>query len=322
MQRRALARHPPGRSARAACCRQRPVLTLLRAWRERGWTPIDAASYAQAWQQYGGSVATHPLVVERLAGLAAIPVRYLGWFAGNRLLAAIPCWGPYLALSKVVLKKRGQRGLFDLGNAEIILPIAAEASVPVRLRVPYVSELNAARISTLRPQPQGLALARPPEDYGKKFRYNQRRELRLLEEAGGSVRSMLDFSPSEQAAIYADLFERRWGFAARGAAHLSEVFALLREFMTGAVLLRNAQPIAIQILYRVEAPQWISLEYINGGVDPQCSEFSPGSVLSFVNTQAAWQDARAIGKPLRYSFGRADREYKDRWCHRVPAYQI
>ncbi|HRF74553.1 MAG TPA: GNAT family N-acetyltransferase, partial [Accumulibacter sp.] len=41
-----------------------------------------------------------------------------------------------------------------------------------------------------------------------------------------------------------------------------------------------------------------------------------------VNTQAAWQDARALGKPLRYSFGRADREYKDRWCHRVPAYQI
>ena len=48
------------------------MLTLLRAWRERGWTPIEAASYAQAWQQYGGSVATHPLVVERLAGLAAV----------------------------------------------------------------------------------------------------------------------------------------------------------------------------------------------------------------------------------------------------------
>jgi len=92
--------------------------------------------------------------------------------------------------------------------------------------------------------------------------------------------------------------------------------------MTGSVLLRHEQPIAIQILYRVEAPGWISLEYINGGVDPQSSALSPGSVLSFVNTQAAWEDARARGKPLRYSFGRADREYKDRWCHRVPAYQI
>ena len=32
--------------------------------------------------------------------------------------------------------------------------------------------------------------------------------------------------------------------------------------------------------------------------------------------------ARALGKPLRYSFGRADREYKDRWCHRVPVFQV
>jgi hypothetical protein len=28
---------------------------------------------------FGGSVATHPLVVEQLAGLADIPVRYLAW---------------------------------------------------------------------------------------------------------------------------------------------------------------------------------------------------------------------------------------------------
>ena len=69
------------------------MLSLLRAWRERGWTEVDAAAYAQAWQHFGGSVATHPTVVERLAGLARIPVRYLGWFAGDQLLAAIPCWG-------------------------------------------------------------------------------------------------------------------------------------------------------------------------------------------------------------------------------------
>jgi hypothetical protein len=297
------------------------MLSLLRAWRERGWTPIDAASYAQAWECFGGSVATYPVVVERLADLARIPVRYLGWFAGDQLLAAIPCWGRHLALSKEVLKKRGRRGLFDLGNAEIILPIAEQVTVPVRQRMGYVSELNAGRISTLRPQLEGLALARAPEDYSKKFRYNQRRELRLFEEAGGRVLPIGDFSPVQQAAIYGELFERRWGFAAKGQAHRDQVFALLREFMTGSVLLLNGLPIAIQILYRVEAPKWISLEYINGGVDSRYADLSPGSVLSFVNTQVAWQEARALGKPLRYSFGRADRGYKDRWCHPVPVYQ-
>jgi CelD/BcsL family acetyltransferase involved in cellulose biosynthesis len=297
-------------------------LQFLQGWRERGWCVIDAATYAEVWQRYGGSVATHPEVIERLAELAGIPVRYLGWEKQGELIAAVPCWGRHLALSKDVLKKTGKRSLFDMGNAEIILPVAEWAEVPVRQRMRYVSELNATAISTLREQPEGLALAREPEEYSKKFRYNQRREQRLLEEAGGVLRPMQDFSPAEQAAMYADLFQRRWNFEAPGKGHLQEVFTLLREFMTGSVVLLDEQPIAIQVLYRVEAPNWVSIEYINGGVDPQQRDFSPGSVLSFVNTQAAWADARALGKPLRYSFGRADREYKDRWCNRVPVYQV
>ncbi len=298
------------------------MLQFLKTWRERGWCEIDADTYAQIWQRYGGSVATHPAVVERLAGLAGIPVRYLAWERQGELIAAVPCWGRHLALSKDVLKKTGKRGLFDLGNAEIILPVAEQAAIPVRQRMRYVSELNAGAISTLREQPEGLALAREPEAYSKKFRYNQRREQRLLEEAGGALRPMLDFSAAEQAAMYAELFQRRWNFEAPGKAHLHEVFELLREFMTGSVVLLDEQPIAIQVLYRVESPKWVSVEYINGGVDPVQRDFSPGSVLSFVNTQTAWAEARVLGKPLRYSFGRADREYKDRWCNRVPVYQV
>jgi CelD/BcsL family acetyltransferase involved in cellulose biosynthesis len=298
------------------------MLQFLQSWRERGWCVIDASTYAEAWQRYGGSVVTHPEVIERLAGLAGISVRYLGWEKEGELIAAVPCWGRHLALSKDVLKKTGKRGLFDMGNAEIVLPVAEQAAVPVRQRMRYVSELNAGVVSTLREQPEGLALAREPEEYSKKFRYNQRREQRLLEEAGGVLRPMQEFTSTEQAAIYADLFQRRWNFEALGRANLHEVFGLLREFMTGSVVMLDEQPIAIQILYRVESPKWVSIEYINGGVDPRQREFSPGSVLSFANTQAAWADARALGKPLRYSFGRSDREYKDRWCNRVPVYQV
>ncbi len=297
------------------------MLQFLRHWRERGWSVIDAAAYADIWQRHGGSVMTHPDIVERLARLAGIPVRYLAWEQEGDWVAAVPCWGRHVALSKDVLKKTGKRGLFDLGNAEIILPVAEQVNVPVRQRMRYVSELNSAAISTLREQPEGLALAREPEEYSKKFRYNLRREQRLLEEAGGVLRPMLDFSAAEQASMYADLFRRRWSFEAPGKGHLQEVFELLREFMTGSVVFLDDKPVAIQILYRVEAPKWLSVEYINGGVDPQQQDLSPGSVLSFVNTQAAWADARAVGKPLRYSFGRADREYKDRWCRKRAVYE-
>ncbi|MBF8731183.1 MULTISPECIES: GNAT family N-acetyltransferase [Pseudomonas] len=298
------------------------MLSALRWWRERGWSEIDQVAYATAWQQHGGSFATHPEVVARLSAFLGLPVRYLGWLVDGQVQAAIPCWGRHLALAKEVLKREGKRDLLDLGNAEIILPVAASVQVPVRQRMRYVSELNAGRITTLREQPEGLALAREPEDYSKKFRYNQRRELRLLEEAGGAMRPICEFTPAQQAAMYTDLFERRWGFEVPGKRGLVEVFTLLREFMTGSVAMLEDTPVAIQVLYRVEAPQWVSLEYINGGVDPQSRAFSPGSVLSFVNTQQAWEEARALGKPLRYSFGRADREYKDRWCRRVPVYQV
>ena len=132
---------------------------------------------------------------------------------------------------------------------------------------------------------------------------------------------MAELDSTEQARIYAELFEARWGFEVPGKERLAEVFALLREFMTGSLLMLGERPVAIQVLYRVEAPEWISVEYVNGGVDPASSDLSPGSVLTYLNTQAAWQDARALGKALRYSFGRADRDYKDRWCHRVTVFE-
>ncbi|WP_025130424.1 antimicrobial resistance protein Mig-14 [Pseudomonas sp. PH1b] len=298
------------------------MLNRFQGWRERGWSVIDASTYADAWQRFGGSVATHPLVVEQLADLAQIPVRYLAWEHNGQLQAAIATWGRDLALSKDVLKRAGKKGLFDIGNAELILPAAADAQAPLRHRGRYLSALNQGRFGTLKPQAEQLAMARTPEELSKKFRYNQRRELRLLEEAGGVVRGVGDFTSAELAAIYCDLFQRRWGFAATGAERMAEVLERLRELLIGSVIFLNDAPIAVQLIYRVEAPEWISVEYVNGGVDPETREFSPGSVLSFLNTQGAWEQARALNKPLRFSFGRADREYKDRWCNPVPVFQV
>ncbi|MCJ8170307.1 GNAT family N-acetyltransferase [Atopomonas sediminilitoris] len=297
-------------------------LNRVPAWREQGWQPITAAQYAEAYARFGGSVITHPLVVAELSALAGITPRYLGCWQGDELVGALATWGRFLACAKEALKAFGHKGLFDLGNAEFILPIKPAANVPVRFQARYMSALNQAQVSTLQPQAEELAMARAPEDYGKKFRYNQRRELRLLEEAGGVLRPVGDYAPQDLAAIYCDLFERRWGFVATGAPHMAQVLKRLHTLLTGFVLELDGEPIAVQLLYQAESPAWWSVEYVNGGVDPSARDFSPGSVLSFVNTQAAWEQARAAAKPLRYSFGRADREYKERWCHRVPVFQV
>lgn len=296
-------------------------MNLLRFWRERGWSVISSAEYSELWYRYGGSVVTHPEVIERLAGLAEIPVRYLGWKQDGRVVAGVPCWGRHLALSKEGLKKHGKKRLFDLGNAEIILPGPSNSQAILRQRAEYLGEPNVQRFNGLKQQKESLMMAREPEALSKKFRYNQRRELRLLEDSGGALRPVQEHSPAELATIYADLFERRWQFAVPGGKHLAEVFQRMHPFMTGHVVYLDDVPIAIQVLYRVESPEWVSVEYINGGVDPASRNFSPGSVLSYVNVSAAWEDARARGKTLRYSFGRADREYKERWCRKQPVYE-
>lgn len=303
------------------------MLNRFRFFRERGWTPITPADYAAAWARFGGSVATHPRIVERLSDFAGIAPRYLGGFAAGELVAALPAWGRHLALSKAALKAHGKKALFDLGNAQIILPAArpprAAQDMPVlRHSARYLSESCAAQFSGLRRQREQLALARPLADFSAKFRYNQRRELRLLMEAGGVLRPVRDFSPAKSAAIYLDLFARRWGFAATGAKHMAEIFALLSEFMTGSIVFLNGEPVATQVLYRVESPEWVSVEYINGGVDPAQRAFSPGSALTWQNLEAAWTDANARNKPLYYSFGRADRDYKERWCTLHPVFEV
>ena len=135
------------------------MLNRFQGWRERGWSPVDASTYATAWQRYGGSVATHPLVIERLADLAGIPVRYLAWQQQGEVEAAIATWGRDLALSKDVLKRNGKKGLFDLGNAELILPAAVDAQAPLRHRARYLSALNEGRFSGLKLQAEQLALS-------------------------------------------------------------------------------------------------------------------------------------------------------------------
>ena len=299
------------------------MLNRLRFFRERGWTEITAADYAEIWQRYGGSVATHPAFVERLSGLAEIPVRYLGWTRNSEIVAAIPVWGRYLALSKAALKAWGKKEIFDLGSAEILLPVApGEKNIPLRHAGRYLSARHETEFSGLKRQKEELTFLKPPGAFSSKFRSTQRRKVRLIMDAGGAIRSVNDFSPEDLAGIYLDLFQRRWGFPATGAAKMAEVFALLRDWMSGSVILLHDTPVAMQVLYRVESAQWLSVEYINGGFDPETRDLSPGSVVIHLNVESARKEAEAAGKALRYSFGRAGREYKNLWCDTVPVFMV
>ncbi len=299
------------------------MLNRIRAFRERGWTEISASDYEEAWKRYGGSVATHPAFVERLSKFAEMPVRYLGWQRDGALVAAVPVCGRYLALSNLALKAAGKKRIFDIGNAEVILPVAPGGEkIPLRHTARFLSARHEADFLGLKRQKEELAFLKPLEAFSAKFRKNERRNLRQFAEMGGIARPVNEFSPTELAGIYLDLFQRRWGFAAAGAAGTAEVFTLLRDWMTGFVIYLNDSPVAVQVVYRVESPQWISVEYVNGGVDPQTFDFSMGNVLTYLNTDAAREEAKAAGKALRYSFGIVEQGYKTHWCLPEPVFRV
>jgi hypothetical protein len=288
------------------------------------WVEVPLCTYQEAYSAFGGSVATHPDFIQSLSHVTGIDTTYLAYYQGETLKGAIAVWGRYLAGNKKVFSKMSCRQDVDLGNAEIILPLARNSTIQLDYKGDYISEINSSHISGLKlMSPNGLGMLKSYSqgEFSKKFKYNQRREKRLLEETGATFKSIQSFTNQEIVEMYRKLFSLRFGKSPKGIDRLEDFLVGVGSYLFGYVLLLEGDPIAIQIVYLVETVDHISAEYINGGVNPKYSDSSPGSVLTFINTQAAEEFALAKNKPLRYSFGKAEDSYKSRWCHTVPVFR-
>ncbi len=118
--------------------------------------------------------------------------------------------------------------------------------------------------------------------------------------------------------MYADLVYQRWQRAPHAIASMKRTLGALKKFLSGKILWLEGRPIAIQINYRAETARTIRIDYISGGVDKSLKEISPGSLLSYINGRHASEDSQRSGKLLFYSYGKANTDYKNQWCDRVP----
>ncbi len=293
-------------------------------WRRSGWQEIDCVAYESAYAQFGGSVITHPQFIASVSSLTGIPLRYFGRFDGESLIGAVPTWQSFIAGDKRALKWAKQYEKVDLGNMEVILPFSPKAdAVPLHFKSNYLCAMHAAHISSIHKQSETLSLLKSysGNEFSKKFQYNRNREWRLLEKAGGVVRDMSEFSLPDIFKWYVELFELRWQKKPKAYESLYEQLDALKSFLTGKILFLHDKPIAMQILFMAHSPEWISVEFLNGGVDPAFHHYSPGSVLTSLNTQSVSHYAQAQGKQLRYSFGLSDADYKALWCNQVLFYR-
>ena len=306
-------------------------MDIIGFWKNRfarkAWLEVDADTYQDAFTQLGGSVITHPHIIRAVSEIVDIPLTYTALYEEGALVAAIPLWGNSIAGSKPVLKKCGKNRILDTGNPEFILPVARNWRGRIPFTGDFISGLNSCQAENLKPSKAGsISLARSytsgVDKFSKKFKYNRRRERRLLEERGGQVLPVSSMSVSTFCETYFRLFEARWGFGIKGAENLEAFLSRIHAHLSGHYVTMDGKAIAIQLLLTTESPEWVSVEYINGGVDPSYNEYGPGSVLSYVNTSTMEEAARQAGKDLRFSFGKSDREYKDIWCHRSPVYRL
>ncbi|MGR9073552.1 MAG: GNAT family N-acetyltransferase [Gammaproteobacteria bacterium] len=293
--------------------------------RRKDWVEVDAKVYQEAYRTYGGSIATHPVFLEALSGVVGISTVFLAKYENGKLLGAIPVWGAYLAGSKTVLKKAGVRGAVDLGNSEVILPLSKCHEFDIGYIGEYLSSVHKSNITNLKPM-KGISLCMAKRSslggFSSKFLYNRRRELRNFMDGGGEVRSVEEVSNREFVRIYGVLFRKRFGKSPKGIDHLESFLHAAGPYLHGSVLFFSDKPIALQLVYRIESVHHVSVEFVNGGYDPEYGRFSPGSVLTFINTRAADEKSAQIGKPLRYSFGISDADYKMRWCTQEPVFSI
>ncbi|WP_332841981.1 GNAT family N-acetyltransferase [Parendozoicomonas callyspongiae] len=301
-------------------------MNILRAWRKRSWHDIDASEYSKAYASYGGSVITHPHIIKKISDITNMPLRYLAQHQNGKLVAAIPIWGSYIAGSKKALRKAGKNRIIDFGNPEVMLPLEKNWTGAIPFQGDFLSHVHHGRVHSLKPSSsKSICLARSykPGENGlsKKFKYNKRRELRLLQEHGGKIIPVSELSTGDFCQTYIHLFRARWGFDIKGAENLHLVLESIRDHLVGHIVTINNTPAAIQLLLKAESPEWVSVEYINGGVDPGFNKYSPGSVLSYLHTSQLEDYAISQNKYLRFSFGKSDKEYKDRWCYRSPVYK-
>lgn len=281
-------------------------------------TLITHEEYARCYNSWGGSFIVHPDVLQFFDDTYGVKTVYRGYFKDGKCIAAVGTWGSYLAGDRNGLCAHKLTNRVDFGYPIVYLPIAPGCSCAVLYRAGYLLGEQRRRIDgAIFPGIKKMSiLKRIPDDLptGKKeFQIKERRFERL----GGVARDIQDFRNDEVIAIYTDLFHVRWQRKPHAIDALSRTLDCLRKFLFGKVLLLKNRPEAIQINYSAETSPAICVDYINGGVDKAFSGISPGSLLSYFNGRDACAGAKAKGKQLIYSYGKANTDYKDQWCDRM-----
>lgn len=287
-----------------------------------GWKSCDFTDYQRAWEQFGGSVLANPEILKFIHSRLNPQESFWAIYDRKNVLKGAVCiWGNHVIAGDKRYAREKLNFSYPLNTDEIALPLAADLRVILPWKTRFLSALNYNQVrntSYLLNAQRQICLA---HNLKRKSRLKRNNELKRFIQAGGSVHAISEFSRHELVSIFTDLMYQRRNVTLNPEP-LHDILSALPDLLFGHILKFNHQPCAMQWIVKSESPQYVWLDYVNNAMSLALPDLYIGSVLSWVNIQAAFTYAQQRGKILRYSFGTPSSKYKDLWCDRVPLCRI
>lgn len=276
-----------------------------------GWSESDAETYRKCYQSYGGSINTHPDVIDFVLAKTGVTVKYYINYRKGSLQGAYP-----LVNGKLGVKINKT---YPLSYDEVILPLHANEKFMIPESTNRLSSLHKSNIFN-----GNFSIARKNEvcivkDYfSAKTEKNRRNEFNRFIKAGGSYIDQSSLRAEDLTKIYVMLFKARFGEGVQCYTYENMLAFInhLRHMIFGYVLYINGTPCAMDLVLCNECNDFIYFDVPNGGVDPNYAALSPGSILMWLNINKAREISLKKGKVMRFSIGalRPRWKYKLRWA--------
>lgn len=281
-----------------------------------GWERSNFTHYQAAYYKYGGSVNTHPDIINFFMQKKEKEFAFWHYRRDGEVTAA------YFTSDENTFGLNVWRD-YPVSYDEIIIPMAADQKIVLPVKTNRLSSSlrgNIINATYVFREKRKVCLIKT--SFSGKTVKKRNGELRKMLAAGGECIPLREMSPADIADIYVHLFRLRFADSVRcyNRKNITVLLTALPHMVTGNVLFFEGAPVAIDLVLCARSEKSLYFDVPNGGIDPSITAFSPGSLLMWKNIVDAREVCRNENKAMQFSIGLYDKkwDYKLLWAETQP----
>lgn len=278
------------------------------------WERSNFETYKLAYHLYGGSVCTHPDVLQFLSKASGVVLEFYCKMSQGRISGAC-----YSVKGNLSLQDKRFPVVFD----DVLFPFSEGGGGFLPFNTKRLSPghkgdfFNVVHSGHLKHK-----IAYIKNSFSKTTEKKRNGELNKFLREGGEVKDINAFTIEEIASLYITLFKDRWQNKLKCFSYsdLCETLTSLQHLLFGCVLVKNGEVCALDIIFKSEAKDFIYFDDINGGYSSLYPEYNLGTILLWANIQKARALCQEQQKEFKFSLGiyKEHWSYKKQWCDIVP----